>query len=117
MLLHKKLYHTCNAYYKGKMTHLLFVKNAPISQHSTLFMDDTLAIYLTKGPILHSRMKHIVIKYYVVWDLVEKDMVKTTFIFTKKMVADIFTKLLNKCMFEKQRTRLGLIKLTILKGS
>src|ERR1700679_2531755 len=77
-----------------------------------LLMDNTSAIHLTKDPVFHSRTKHIAIKYHLIRDLVEKGMLQTTFIGTKDMAADIFTKALDKGLFEKQRSRLGIVKLS-----
>jgi len=58
----------------------------------SIYCDNTVAIYLSKNPILHSRAKHIDIKHHVIRDYVQKGILDKQFIDTKRQWVDIFTK-------------------------
>jgi len=57
-----------------------------------IYCDNTVAIYLSKNPILHSRAKHIEIKHHFISDYVQKGILDIQFIDTGHQWADIFTK-------------------------
>jgi hypothetical protein len=65
---------------------LIFESNIPI------FCDNTVAICLSKNPILHSRAKHIEIKHHFITDYVQKGIISLKFIDIDHQWADIFTK-------------------------
>jgi len=48
-----------------------------------VFCDNTAAIYLSKNPILHSRVKHIEIKHHFIRDYVQKGILDIQFIDTQ----------------------------------
>ena len=58
---------------------------------------------------MHSKTKHIPIKYYFVREHVLDKTIKLEYIGTKEQVADIFTKPLPREAFEYLRQRLGVI--------
>jgi len=65
-----------------------------------IYCDNTATICLSKNPILHSRAKHIEIKYHFIRDYVQKGILDIQFIDTKHQWADIFTKLLTVERFD-----------------
>jgi len=65
--------------------------------------DNTIAIDLTKNPVLHSRTKHIEIRHHFLRDHVEKKDVIFEYVDTKDQLADIFKKPLPSVSFLKIR--------------
>jgi len=57
-----------------------------------IYCDNTIAICLSKNPILHSRAKHIEIKYHFIRDYVQKGILDIKFIDTEHQWPNIFTK-------------------------
>src|ERR1044072_218409 len=73
------------------MKHLL--EDYQISESNIpIYCDKTAAISLSKNPILHSKAKHIEIKYHFLRDYVQKGILSLQFIDTDHQWADIFTK-------------------------
>ena len=75
-------------------------------QPTTIFEDNQGCIAMTKNNVYHSRTKHIDIKYHFIRTEVENH--KVTFVYkqTADMIADIFTKPLEKQAFVKHRAKL-----------
>jgi H2-forming N5,N10-methylenetetrahydromethanopterin dehydrogenase-like enzyme len=71
--------------------------------------DNQGAIALAKNPHLHERSKHIDISYHHIRDLEERKKIKITYVPTTEMVADGFTKPLERVAFEKFKSMLGLV--------
>ena len=61
--------------------------------------DNTSAINISKNPVMHSKTKHIPIKYHFLREKVSQKMVKLEYIDTKEHIVDIFTKTLPKEVF------------------
>jgi hypothetical protein len=78
---------------------------APIPIHC----DNTSSINVSKNPILHSKIKHIPIKYHFLREKVTNQIVQVHYIPTTEQIADIFTKPLAKTPFEYLRQKLGVI--------
>jgi hypothetical protein len=57
-----------------------------------IYCDNTSAINISKNPVMHSKMKHIPIKYYFLREQVVEKNVKVEYLGTKEQVANIFTK-------------------------
>ncbi|XP_057843343.2 secreted RxLR effector protein 161-like [Cryptomeria japonica] len=62
----------------------------------SIFYDNTSAINLSKNPVLHSRTKHIAIKFHFLQEKVLANEVQLLHVPTQAQVADIFTKALPK---------------------
>jgi hypothetical protein len=71
--------------------------------------DNQGAIALAKNPHLHERSKHIDISYHYIRDLEEQKKIKITYVPTTEMVADGFTKPLERVAFERFKSMLGLV--------
>ena len=81
-------------------------------EHSIVInCDNTSDINISKNPIMHSKTKHIPIKYHFTRDQVSQKVVKLEYINTKEQIVDIFTKPLPKQGFEHLRHKLGVISL------
>ena len=73
--------------------------------------DNTSAINMSKNLVMHSRTKHIPIKYHFLREQVSQKVVKLEYVDTKEQVVDIFTKPLPKESFEHIRQKMGVIPL------
>ena len=67
------------------------------------------AIIISKNPVMHSKSKHIPIKYHFIREHVLEKTVKLEHIGTKDQVTDIFTKPLPRETFEYLKQKLGVI--------
>ncbi|KAK2980575.1 hypothetical protein RJ640_017437 [Escallonia rubra] len=80
-----------------------------IQDESTqIYVDNKSAIALAKNPIFHDRSKHIDTRYHFIRESIAKKQVQVKFVKSEDQDADIFTKLLNREVFEKLRSRLGM---------
>ncbi|GKD93827.1 retrovirus-related pol polyprotein from transposon TNT 1-94 [Tanacetum coccineum] len=80
-----------------------------------IFCDNTSAIAISNNPVLHSRTKHIDIRYHFIKDHILKGDIELYYVPTEMQLADIFT----KCLVEPSFTRLvaELDMLNIEKGT
>ena len=69
---------------------------------------------MSKNPILHSKTKHIYIKYHVLREKVGEKEIRLEYVNTKEKIADIFTKSLPKDTFEYLRGMFGVMPLPTL---
>ena len=74
-----------------------------------ILCDNTSAISISKNPVMHSKTKHIPIKFHFLQEQVTEKNIKLEYIETKEQVADIFTKPLPSETFEYLREKLGVI--------
>ena len=70
--------------------------------------DNQGAIALAKNPYLHERSKHIEICYHHIRNLVERSKISVSYIPTDEMIADGFTKPLQRIAFTKFKEFLGI---------
>jgi hypothetical protein len=73
------------------------------------YFDNTSAISISKNPVMHSKMKHIPIKYHFLQEHVAEKNIRVEYVGTKEQVADIFTKPLPRESFEYFHQILGVI--------
>ena len=83
-----------------------------ITEPVTLYCDNTSAINISKNLVMHTKTKHIAIKYHYVRELVQDKEVKMEYVHTKEKIANIFTKALPKDAHEYLRGKLGVIPLS-----
>ena len=65
-----------------------------------IYYDNTCTINMSKNLVLHSKTKHIAIKYHVLKEKVTEKEISLDYISTKEQIADIFTKALPKETFD-----------------
>ena len=66
---------------------------------------------MSRNLILHSKTKHIAIKYHVLKEKVVEKEIRLEYINTKEKIVEIFTKALPKDTFEYLRGMLGVMPL------
>jgi len=71
--------------------------------------DNTSAIIISKNPFMHSKTKHIPIKYHFLREQVLEQKVKLEYVPYKEQVVDIFNKPLPRETFEYLREKLGVV--------
>jgi hypothetical protein len=70
---------------------------------------NTTTINISKNPTMHSKTKHIPIRYHYLWEQVVEKNIKVEYVGTKEQVEDIFTKPLPRESFEYLHQRLEVI--------
>eukprot|EP00253_Pinus_taeda_P034766 PITA_34766 len=75
-----------------------------------IFFDNTNAISISKNHVMHSKMKHISIKYHFIREQVSENNIKLEYVGTKEKITDIFTKPLPHEAFEYLRQKLGILQ-------
>jgi len=83
-------------------------------QPITVYCDNTSVISLSKNPMMHSRTKHIPIKYHFLREQVAEQNIILEYISTKEHIADIFTKPVPREAFEHLHQKM-VISLSSLK--
>jgi len=73
-----------------------------------LLCDSTGAISVAKNPVLHSKTKHIEVRYHFLRDHYEKGDIDLHYVDTTRQLADIFTKPLDQATFARLRGELGI---------
>ncbi|WVZ70844.1 LOW QUALITY PROTEIN: hypothetical protein U9M48_019480 [Paspalum notatum var. saurae] len=73
-----------------------------------LLVDSTSAISVAKNPVLHSRTKHIDVRFHFLRDHYEKGDIDLIHVLTQNQLADIFTKPLDTSAFVRLRGELGI---------
>ena len=81
-----------------------------------IYCDNVSAIFLSKNAALHSRSKHIDIRFHYIKSLVETNQVLLKLCPTQEQVADILTKPLGTKQFCYFRERLGVRKFALKEG-
>jgi hypothetical protein len=74
-----------------------------------IYCDNTSAINISKNSVMHSKTKHILIKYHFLREHVAEKNIRVEYVGTKEEVADVFTKPLPQESFEYLCQRLGVI--------
>jgi hypothetical protein len=69
--------------------------------------NNTSIVNMSKNLLMHSKTKHISIKYHMIRENIVEKEVKLEYVSTKKQIADIFSKPLTKETFEYIRDFLG----------
>ena len=72
-----------------------------------IFCDNTSAISISKNPVMHSKTKHIPIKFHFLREKVLNNTIKLEYVSTHCQIVDIFTKPLPQQQFENLREQLG----------
>ena len=80
-----------------------------IDEPISIECDNTSAISISKNPVLHSKTKHIPVKYHFLREQVAQKVVKLEYVPKKEQTTDIFTKPLARELFEYLRDKLGVV--------
>ena len=67
-----------------------------ITKHVIIYYDNTDTINISKNLVMHTKNKHIAIKYHYLRELVQDKTMRMEYVNTKEQLADIFTKALPK---------------------
>ncbi|GJS87847.1 hypothetical protein Tco_0770483 [Tanacetum coccineum] len=99
----------------------LLVYKLPLSGHLAdydvlydkvpIFCDNTSAIVISNNPVLHSRTKHIDIRYHFIRDHILKGDIELYFVPTDLQLADIITKSLAEPSFTRLIAELGMLNI------
>jgi hypothetical protein len=71
--------------------------------------DSSSAISVAKNLVLHSRTKHIEVRYHFLRDNIENGNIDLIHVPTDKQLADILTKPLDQATFPRLRGELGVV--------
>ena len=74
----------------------------------TIMEDNQGAICIASNPVIHSRTKHIDIRYHCIRETIESKAIKVQYCPIEEMVADLLTKPLSKEKFKKMHGMMGL---------
>jgi hypothetical protein len=74
-----------------------------------IYCDNTSVISISKNLVMHSKTKHIPIKYHFLREQVSENNIRVEYVGTKEQVTKIFTKSLPREAFEYFRERLRVI--------
>ena len=85
--------------------------NIETKQPVTISCDNTSAISLLENRVMHSRTKHIPIKYHFLHEQVAEHNIRLEYANKKELIVDIFTKPLPQEAFEYLRHKMGVIAL------
>ena len=77
-----------------------------------LYCGNTSSINISKNPVMHTKTKHITIKYHYLRELVQYKEVKRKFVNIKEKIVDIFTKALSNDSHRYLRGKLGVMLLS-----
>ena len=85
-----------------------YIYNIPI-----ILVDNESAIKLGQNPEFHKRTKHIDIQYHYIREAIQDNKVKLTYINTKRQLADLLTKNVNRILFEEFTKLANLVDINI----
>ncbi|KAI3685730.1 hypothetical protein L6452_34988 [Arctium lappa] len=93
---------------------ILWMKNQlrdynQLYSHIPILCDNSSAIAIANNPVLHSRSKHIDIRYHFIQDHISKGDIELHFIPTDLQLTDLFTKPLDEAQFKFLIGELGML--------
>ncbi|KAH0777810.1 hypothetical protein KY290_009221 [Solanum tuberosum] len=81
----------------------------PIHQLPIIYFDYLGATFLSKNPVLYSRVKHVVVDFHFVHHHVDTKRARVVHVYGADQIADTLTKALLKPGFENNLSKLGLV--------
>jgi hypothetical protein len=78
-----------------------------------LYSDSKATIAISENPISHDRTKHIAIKYHYTRDAVDRKEIQLKYCCSEEQKADIFTKVLTREKFERNRKSIGVAEYSL----
>ena len=91
------------------VTNLLNELRFPVHQLPTIYCDNLGATFLSKNPVLHSRVKHAAVDFHFVRHYFDIKRVRVVHVHGADQIADTLTKALSKSAFESNLFKLGLV--------
>eukprot|EP00253_Pinus_taeda_P012295 PITA_12295 len=91
------------------MKHNLKYVQVELTDPIPIMCDNTSAIRISKNQVMHSKTKHIPIKFHFVREKVAANVVRLEYVATKEQLANIFTKPLARERFEYFRQQIGVM--------
>ncbi|GJS77713.1 hypothetical protein Tco_0727594 [Tanacetum coccineum] len=91
-----------------RQTGVLECGKAAICSYVPIFCDNTSAIAISNNQVLHSRTKHIDIKYHFIREYILKGDIELHLVPTQYQLVDIFTKPLDEPTFKRLTVELGI---------
>eukprot|EP00252_Welwitschia_mirabilis_P021874 TRINITY_DN5731_c0_g1_i4.p2 TRINITY_DN5731_c0_g1~~TRINITY_DN5731_c0_g1_i4.p2 ORF type:complete len:112 (+),score=20.94 TRINITY_DN5731_c0_g1_i4:500-835(+) len=85
----------------------------PIEKPIHLLCDSASAIAISKNPVMHARTKHIDIKFHFIRNLVEDGLLILDYYPSKLQLDDVFTKSLDKAIFQELREKLMILDIKV----
>ncbi|KAJ9547381.1 hypothetical protein OSB04_019924 [Centaurea solstitialis] len=85
------------------------VLSRPVLSHSVCVPNATSAIGIANNPVLHSKTKHIEVRYHFISDHVMNGDIELHFVPTEYQLADLFTKPLDVTRFNMLISELGML--------
>ena len=70
---------------------LLLGMKEEIKEPIIIYCDNTSAINISKNPVMHTKTKHIEIKYHFLRELLQDKEVRLEYVNIKEQIVDIFT--------------------------
>ena len=61
-----------------------------------ILYDNQSCIKMTENPVFHDKSKHIEIRYFYIWDMIQKGAIKLQYVSTDEQVVDVLTKALSQ---------------------
>ena len=83
-----------------------------ITEPMIIYYDNTSSINISKNLVMHTKNKHIAIKYHYLRELVQDKIVRMEYVNTKEQLANIFTKDLPREPHEYLRSQLGVLPIS-----
>ena len=78
-----------------------------------IFIENQSCVKLSVNPMFHDKSKHIEIKYYCIWDMVQRGVVKLEYVVTDKKTSNVLNKPLATIKFEYFRENIGVIHIDV----
>ena len=83
-----------------------------ITKPIVIYCDNISDVNISKNSMMHTKKKHMEIKYNYLRELVQDKKVMLEYLYTKEKISDIFTMALPKEAHEYLRDKLGVIPLS-----
>ena len=66
---------------------------------TVILCDNQICINMIENPVFHDRSKHIEIKYFYIWDMMQKGSIKLQYVSTDEQDTDVLTNPLSQVKF------------------
>lgn len=93
---------------------LTFDVHGEVPEKTKVWSDNQGAIQLAKNPVFHSRTKHIGVHFNFTKDLITNKEISIAYMPTEEMIADIFTKALDREKHVKFTSMMGVLPMSMI---